>query len=141
MERIRHSMRSQTARSAPFLIAALLVVIGVAAVPPARAQTEAQPQARPGTYRCQTIEIGDKQSRCPAPSLTLNSDGSYEIWGENGTYEVVQDRWLVLSHSKRRGLGYIAKPGQIIFEYHVGKQTWRVTFERQTAPTGGLFEG
>src|SRR3990172_3417072 len=81
----------------------------------------AQAQARPGEYRCIKMEIGGQSSRCQSPALILNEDGSYKIWGEYGTYEFVQDRWLVLSHSKRRGLGYFQNPREIVFEYRIGK--------------------
>src|SRR5262249_42640490 len=90
----------------------------------------ARAEAKPGKYRCIKLEAGDQVYPCQSPTLTLKSDGSYQIWGENGTYEVMQDRWLVLSHSKRRGLGYLEKSGEIIFEYKAGKKVCRVTFQR-----------
>jgi hypothetical protein len=99
----------------------------------------AQADARPGKYRCVKMEAGTQVYPCQSPSLTLKSDGSYQIWGEQGTYEVMQDKWLVLSHSKRRGLGYLEKPGEIIFEYKVGKRVCRVTFERVVAPPPGFI--
>jgi hypothetical protein len=101
----------------------------------------AHAQAGPGKYRCISVRIDQKSEPCRSPSLTLKNDGSYEIWGENGTYEVVQDHWLVLSHSKRRGLGYIENSGEIIFEYHVGKRLCRVIFEKVSTPTPGYFQG
>src|SRR5262245_998188 len=92
--------------------------------------TPVRAEAKPGKYRCVKMEAGNQVYPCQSPALTLNSDGSYQIWGENGTYEVMQDRWLVLSHSKRRGLGYLVHSGEIIFEYKEGKQVCRVTFQR-----------
>jgi hypothetical protein len=66
----------------------------------------------------------------------LNRNGSYEIWGERGTYQVVQGQ-LMLSHSKRRGMGHFINSHDIVFEYRVGKQTCRVTFRRVfEAPPG-----
>jgi hypothetical protein len=117
----------------PMLSAVLALLAGFVLAPSARAA------AGPGTYRCVSVEAGGKTSPCQSPSLILNSDGSYQIWGEYGTYEVVQDQWLVLSHSKRRGLGYLEKPGQIVFEYKIGKRTCRVTFERVVIPPPGFI--
>ena len=96
-------------------------------------------EARPGKYRCVKMEAAKEIYPCASPSLILKSDGSYEIWGEYGTYEVMQDKWLVLSHSKRRGLGYIEKSGQITFEYKVGKRICRVTFQRVVEPPPGFI--
>ena len=112
-------------------IAMLLGAFGWAA--PAKAE------ARPGKYRCVKMEAGNQLYPCESPSLILKSDGSYQIWGEYGTYEVMQDKWLVLSHSKRRGLGYLEKSGEIIFEYRVGKRICRVTFERVDEPAPGFI--
>lgn len=101
----------------------------------------AQAEARPGKYRCVKMEAGNQVYPCESPSLILKSDGSYQIWGEQGTYEVMQNKWLVLSHSKRRGLGYLEKPGEIIFEFKVGKRVCRVTFEKSDrAGSGFHFE-
>src|ERR1700691_5613413 len=51
-----------------------------------------------GKYRCVRIEVGHETQGCQSPPLILSGDGSYKIWGERGTYTVVQDQWLVLSH-------------------------------------------
>jgi hypothetical protein len=111
-------------RGMSLLLLAIAAALGSAVLAPS-----ARAQANPGRYRCVSIEVGGQTSHCQSPSLTLNSDGSYQIWGESGTYEVVQDRWLVLSHSKRRGLGYFLTSKQIVFEYKVGNRKARVTFE------------
>jgi len=105
----------------------------MALAPAAHAQT-------PGRYRCVKVEVDRRASRCQSPSLILNGDGSYQIWGENGTYEIVQDRWLVLSHSKRRGLGYLEKAGEIVFQYKSGKRLCRVIFEREYEPSRGFIK-
>jgi hypothetical protein len=83
-----------------------------------------------GQYRCVRLEAAGQSAPCQSPPLILHSDGSYDIWGEHGTYEVVQGKWLVLSHSKRRGLGHVLSPGEIVFEYRVSGQSYRVTFRR-----------
>ena len=131
------AMLNHTRIRVALFLPALAVVLGSLLSAPT-----AQAQEHPGKYRCVTLEIAGQTSKCQSPSLMLNSDGSYQIWGESGTYEVVQDRWLVLSHSKRRGLGYFLTPKQIVFEYKVGAQKLRVTFERVLdSSSQGLIDG
>ena len=83
-----------------------------------------------GKYQCVRIEAGNRSASCQSPPLILNRDGSYQIWGEHGTYEVVQGQWLVLSHSKRRGLGQVKDSHEIVFEYQINGHPCRVTFRR-----------
>jgi hypothetical protein len=107
--------------------------IGVAAITPS-----AQAQVRlAGKYFCARVEMGHHSEPCQSPELVLHRDGTYEIWGEHGTYSVVQGRWLVLSHSKRRGLGHFENPREIVFEYRMDGKVCRVTFRRVfQAPPG-----
>jgi hypothetical protein len=93
-----------------------------------------------GEYQCAKIEVEGRVLRCASPPLILNSDGSYQIWGESGSYHVVEDRWLVLSHSKRRGTGYFQSPKELVFEYQVKGRSHRVTFRRVFEPTPGLSD-
>jgi hypothetical protein len=115
---------------ASFLMAALALVI------PARAQ-----QRLDGRYQCVRLEFHGQSAPCQSPPLVLNHDGSYEIWGEHGTYDVVQGRWLVLSHSKLRGLGHFINSRDIVFEYRVDGQACRVTFRRIFEAPPGLWWG
>ena len=71
----------------------------------------------------------------------LNEDGSYQIWGEEGSYELVQGRWLILEHSQRRGLGHIVNAREIVFEYRVGDKKCKVTFQRIFEPPPGYSLG
>jgi hypothetical protein len=117
----------------PALLIALLLIAAVALPSPAKAQ-----QYLDGNYQCVRLEFQGHSAPCQSPPLVLNRDGSYEIWGEHGTYEVVQGRWLVLSHSKRRGLGHFINAQDIIFEYHVDGRACRVTFRRIFEAPPGL---
>ncbi len=110
----------------PFLLACI-----------ASAATAKGQQSLDGNYQCVRLEFQGQSSPCQSPPLVLNQDGSYDIWGEHGTYEVVQGRWLVLSHSRRRGLGHFVNAHEIVFEYRVGSRVCRVTFRRVfDAPPG-----
>src|SRR5579883_1207135 len=93
-------------------IASLLIMAFTLAMP-------AIAQPLDGNYQCVRLELQGRMAPCQSPPLVLNRDGSYEIWGERGTYEVVQGRWLLLSHSKRRGMGHFVNSRDIVFEYRV----------------------
>ncbi len=123
-------------RRLPTLVIAALLLTSVALAVPSQAK-----QRLDGDYRCVRLEFEGQSAPCQSPPLVLNQDGSYEIWGEHGTYEVVQGRWLVLSHSKRRGLGHFVNAHEIIFEYRVGGRACRVTFRRIFDPPPGLWWG
>ena len=121
----------------PALAVAALVVAASAIATPAKAQEE----RLEGNYQCVRLELGNQSAPCQSPPLVLNSNGSYEIWGEKGTYEVVQGRLLVLSHSKRRGMGHFVNSHDIVFEYRVDGQTCHVVFRRVfEAPPGFRWE-
>ena len=117
----------------PFSLVLLASFLGSPAL---RAQS-----AFDGKYRCVRVEVGTQTQECQSPPLILSSDGSYQIWGERGTYEVVQDQWLVLSHSKRRGLGHFVGADEIVFEYKIGGKRCRVTFREIYDPPPGFDLG
>jgi hypothetical protein len=94
-----------------------------------------------GKYRCVRLEMDGKSAPCQSPPLILNEDGSYQIWGEEGSYELVQGRWLVLEHSKRRGMGHIVSAREIVFEYRVDDKKCKVTFRRIFEPPPGYSLG
>jgi hypothetical protein len=131
----------RTVRTGTGLIqAAVILVILLACGSSAGAQDKDQGQDRgrfAGTYRCVRLEMDQKSAPCQSPPLTLNQDGSYQIWGEEGSYELVQNRWLILEHSQRRGLGQIVSPREIVFEYRVGDKRCKVTFQRIFEPPPG----
>jgi hypothetical protein len=128
----------RTLRSLRFLAVTLLLAIValLTAVVPANAQ-----QRLDGNYQCVRLELEGHSAPCQSPPLVLNHDGSYDIWGEHGTYEVVHGRWLLLSHSKRRGMGNFIHPHEIVFEYRVGTRVCRVTFRRIFEAPPGLRWG
>jgi hypothetical protein len=125
----------RTPQAFPALPLAALVIALVGLVTPAKAQR------LEGNYQCVRLEFEGKSAACQSPPLVLNQDGSYEIWGERGTYEVVQGRWLLLSHSKRRGLGHVANAHDIVFEYEVDGKMCRVTFRRVFEAPPGYWWG
>jgi hypothetical protein len=125
VERQKPRLRPFSAFRWPPLLAIFVILQGLACAPAAHAQ-----QVLQGRYRCLRVEAQNQSAPCQSPPLVLNRDGSYQIWGERGTYEVVGGRWLVLSHSHRRGRGQFLPSGEIVFEYQLAGTRTRVTFRR-----------
>jgi hypothetical protein len=127
-------------------MAGVLLLVVLAGACTAQAQDQARDKARDsaqergryaGKYRCVRLELEGKSAPCGSPPLVLNEDGSYQIWGEEGSYELVQGKWLILEHSQRRGLGQIVSAREIVFEYKVGDKKCKVTFQRIFEPPPG----
>jgi hypothetical protein len=109
-------------RKVLFLAAVAVVFSGT----PLRAQP-----ALSGTYRCVSMEVDGKAQRCKAPSLEMNSDGSYQMLSEHGTYEILKGHWLVLSASKNRGRARLDGTKQIIFEFTSNGKKSKITYRRK----------
>ena len=84
-----------------------------------------------GTYRCVSVEVGGKAHPCTAPALKMNSDGSYEMMNEHGTYEIQQGRWLVLSATKNRDRARLNGSKDIVFEFVSNGKKSKVTYRRK----------
>jgi len=93
---------------------------------PAQAQSSLS-----GTYNCVSVEIAGKTHHCSAPSLEMNSDGSYRILAERGTYEILRGHWLVLSASKNHGRARLDGSKEIIFEFVSGGKKSKITYRRK----------
>ena len=118
------------------LPAGFVLLLAVAQVAPAKAEERLD-----GSYQCVRLEFQGQSAPCQSPPLVLNRNGSYEIWGEHGSYEVVQGHWLVLSHSKRRGMGHFLNAHDIVFEYRVSGRICRVTFRKVFDAPPGFWWG
>lgn len=120
-------MRALTEWVSPFTKMLLLsAIVAVAGAKPARAQASLS-----GTYNCISVEIAGKSHRCTAPSLEMNSDGSYQFLAERGTYEIVSGHWLVLSAAKNHGKARLDGSRQIIFEFVSGGKRSKITYRRK----------
>jgi hypothetical protein len=90
-----------------------------------------------GTYNCVRVEVAGKTQTCSAPSIELNSDGSYQILAERGTYEIVGGHWLVLSASKNHGKARLDGGNEIVFEFlSHGKKSRIVYRQKYQRPPG-----
>ena len=78
-----------------------------------------------------SVEIAGKAHRCTAPLLEMNSDGSYQILAEHGTYEILKGNWLVLSAAKNHGRARLIGSKQIIFEFVSGGKKSKITYRRK----------
>jgi hypothetical protein len=107
-----------------------LFILGVAGMVVSAAPVHSHPYLS-GTYNCIKVEVAGKTQSCSAPSLELNSDGSYQILAERGTYEIVSGRWLVLSTSKNHGKARLDGSREIIFEFISGGKKSKITYRRK----------
>jgi hypothetical protein len=94
--------------------------------------TPAQAQASlSGTYNCVSVETAGKTHPCKAPSLEMNSDGSYQILAERGTYEILRGHWLILSAAKNHERARLDGSKQIIFEFISRGKKSKITYRRK----------
>ncbi len=84
-----------------------------------------------GTYKCVSVEVDGKPHRCTAPSLEMNSDGSYEMLAVRGTYEILRGHWLVLSAAKNHRMARLDGRQEIIFEFVSGGRKSKITYRRK----------
>ncbi len=87
-----------------------------------------------GTYRCLSYNVSGGGGSCRlAPPIVLKPDGTYDISGEHGTYEIKGDQ-IFLSESKIRGPGKIRAGNQLMFEYNYRGMQHTVTYGCQDCP-------
>lgn len=118
-----HSYRSFFSTTKVLSVAALALAFSGS---PAHAQASLS-----GTYNCVTVEVDGKAHHCKAPSLEMNSDGSYQILDERGTYEILKGNWLVLSASKNHGKARLDGSKEIIFEFESGGKKSKIIYRRK----------
>jgi hypothetical protein len=94
-----------------------------------------------GTFNCAKVEVAGKTKPCTAPSLELDSDGSYQILDERGTYEIVAGHWLVLCSSKNHGKARLDGSKLIIFEFISGGKKSKITYRRKYQRSPGWVAG
>ena len=114
----------------PIHFLAKVVAIGAMALAFSGVSTKAEGSLS-GTYDCVSVEVDGKARPCKAPSLEMNSDGSYQILAEHGTYEILKGHWLVLSTSKNHGKARLVGSKGIIFEFESRGKKSVITYRRK----------
>ncbi len=94
-----------------------------------------------GTYNCVRVEVAGKTQPCSAPSIELNSDGSYQILAERGTYEIVGGHWLVLSATKSHNKARLDGSKEIDFEFMSHGKKSRIIYRRKYQRPPGWVSG
>ena len=113
-----------------FLLAAVALVVPVFATP-ARAQSGRVA----GHYQCTEVRLNGKIAPCKSAPLILKSDGSFEIRGREGQYQV-NGQWLVLSDEVKHTKAKLAPGYKIVFRYRYRRGICEVTFQRKYADIG-----
>jgi hypothetical protein len=108
----------------------LLVVFALAGAQPSLAQSHVA-----GSYVCAHANVAGKTIKCSSPPLVLNSDGSYQLHGQEGHYSV-SGQWLVLSHTKNPSRGEIQTGHRIVFRYRDRGKPCEIVFERRRVDLG-----
>ncbi|MBI4599981.1 hypothetical protein HY732_03590 [Candidatus Uhrbacteria bacterium] len=98
--------------------------------------------AHAGSYRCWSYNVsggGGGDCRLFAP-IVLNTDGTYSVSSEKGTYSV-KDDVVTLSASKLRGPGTLLGGTQIRFEYDYNGWHHTITYLKEGGSASGAQSG
>ena len=115
----------------PGLFLAALALIVAAFATPARAQGGHVA----GRYQCTEVRLHGKIAPCKSAPLILKSDGSFEIHGREGQYQV-NGHWLVLSDEVKHTKAKLVPGYRIVFRYRYRGGICEVTFQRKFADLG-----
>lgn len=107
-----------------------VLIVGAAALALSGAQASAQSYLS-GTYHCVSVEVAGKTRPCSAPSIEMNSDGSYQMLAAHGTYQIFRGHWLILSAAKKHRRARLDGSKEIIFEFLSGGKKSKITYRRK----------
>ncbi len=92
-------------------------------------------QSIAGTYGCMSFNSGGLGGFCTStPPIILNTNGTYSMSSEKGTY-TVKGATISLSKSKVRGVGAIIDGNKIRFSYPYKNVKQTITYLRSAAPS------
>lgn len=127
---------SETEAIAPPMIRSRFLLATLAFLVPAFASTAgAQADQIAGRYQCAEVRINGKPAPCKSAPLILKSDGSFEIRGREGQYQV-DGNWLVLSGEAKNTKAKLIPGYKIVFRYRYRGGICEVTFQRKVAELG-----
>lgn len=113
-----------------FFLAALTLIVPALATP-----ARAQGGDVAGRYQCTEVRLNGKIAPCKSAPLILKSDGSFEIHGREGQYQV-NGQWLLLSDEVKRTKAKLVSGYKIVFRYRYRGGICEVTFQRKFADLG-----
>lgn len=113
-----------------FFVAALALILPALATP-----ARAQGGHVAGRYQCTEVRLNGKIAPCKSAPLILKSDGSFEIHGREGQYQV-NGHWLVLSDEVKHTKAKLVPGYRIVFRYRYRGGICEVTFQRKFADLG-----
>jgi hypothetical protein len=88
-----------------------------------------------------SVEFAGKMRPCSAPSLEMNSDGSYQMLDEHGRYQVLKGGWLVLSSSRNHERARLDGSKVIVFEFFCDGKKSKITYRRKYERPPGWVSG
>lgn len=117
-------------RTSPWVI--FLVLIGLSLLGPLSSRAQSLVA---GSYVCAEAKVAGKSLKCTSPPLILNSDGSYQLRGQEGHYSV-RGQWLVLSRTKTPSRGELQTGHRIVFRYRDHGKRCEIIFQRRRTDLG-----
>jgi len=88
-----------------------------------------------GQYVCTEARVAGKTVPCTAATLSLKSDGKFELQGREGEY-LVSGHWVELSSAVLKSRAKIEAGHKIVFRFQNKKGPCVLVFERRVAELG-----
>ncbi|HTP68651.1 MAG TPA: hypothetical protein VMJ35_07075 [Dongiaceae bacterium] len=98
------------------------------------ADTPAHDKQVAGEYACVEARVAGKSVPCKAATLSLKSDGKFEVEGREGEY-LVNGNWVELD-GILKSRAKIEKDHKIVFRFHNNKGLCEIIYERRVVELG-----
>jgi len=108
-------------------VAASFSVLGAGAV--------AREKQVAGEYACVEARVAGKSLPCKAATLSLNTDGKFELEGREGEY-LVNGNWVELDGKVLKSRAKIEAGHKIVFRFYNKKGLCEMVYERRVVELG-----
>lgn len=88
-----------------------------------------------GEYVCTEARVAGKKVPCKAATLSLKTDGHFEVQGREGEY-LVDGSWVELNGTILKSRAKIEAGHKIVFRFHNKKGQCEIIYERRVAELG-----
>jgi len=88
-----------------------------------------------GEYVCVEAQVAGKTVPCKAASLSLKTDGKFELEGREGEY-LVNGSWVELNGKVLKSRAKIEEGHRIVFQFYNKKGLCQMIYERRVVELG-----
>jgi len=88
-----------------------------------------------GEYACVEARVAGKSVPCRAATLSLKTDGKFELEGREGEY-LVSGNWVELEGKVLKSRAKIEEGHKIVFRFHNKKGLCEMIYERRVVELG-----